>query len=565
LRLWVKDSKFHHHGLTLLGVQTLAEVMEKYIGHGRTTELGPPDKNGFGWLLVPRLDKQKRPTYDRQNEEDLEDYVLVRAKPQAIPKDARYSPKPRGAKLFNLKSGNTRDHMTVMLTKAYAYVQMYDSSVEFHVKYDSSLRGVGEMAQLQGGLSFRPELIAKSLGAFLSVQPLTDGFYVVFVMSKKTKNRGSTERATVAKGEKKLTQSFKFLRGLEAVGKVTLKKERKKDKDIRLRREDADIERLKEQGEAYEHILEQRQKLEERRTEIRDHFARQHLERKLRDRLKVETKKRLKRQRYEEELAKRRMWKENKERRNSEQQDWAQRAELYRHRSSYFATGAEQQGREVDRYSRMDNSIYSTAETDLEETEPDRYSAMGDSIYPTAETEHQGTEPDRFARIDSSIQHARSVEEPSPGYYRSIQPSVPDDAVESNPLIRYHVTGKVIRKVLVPEIDTSLERLRKIETGDWDSPAERPVTVRRVMDTEYPPVHASMSAESAKVSSQRDPVHSFMSAESKNVSPQIDPVIGVDKRSLLYHYSGDSALRRVENPDRSYWNRAQRQGHRSIF
>jgi hypothetical protein len=604
--------------------------MEKYLGHQRTTELGPPDKDGSGWLLVPKLETKKSTVFDRQNEDELEDYVLVRPRAHVKIKDPQDN-RGRGAKLFNLRSGNSRDYMALVLTKAYKFVQMYDIRVEFHIKYGRTELGYNSMARRPGGLALRPELIAKSMGGFLHVEPLTDGYNVVFVIGKSEEKEAKTQmRMKYWNG--KLDSCFKYLHNLEAVGNATLAVEKQRDSAEVVLQEDAEIERLEEEGQSYDHILQQQEKLEERRADIREYFSKKALEREIDKRLKVDTKKRVMRQKREEELLKRRLWKQNKERQASEQKAWKQLAEpkrlvrtyisaepehqvttadrssrmesityptarieyqgmntdrssqldrSTRHASkqesweqlaepdevgeSYLTTGTEHQVTTADRFSETDSRIYPTARIDYPEMKADRFSQMDSSTHPTTRTEHkemnsdrfsqmdsrvyptaridyQGMKSDRLSQIDSGIRHARVAEAS-----RSNEGSVKDYTVLFRPRIRYQMAGHLVRKIELPELDMSPSRLRTVGTGDWDSPDERPVTVRRVMDTEYPPVHESVSEESAKS------------------SPRIDPATGLDKRSLLYHYSGDSALRRVQNPEKSYWNRAQRQGSRSIF
>ncbi|KAM3077074.1 hypothetical protein ACMFMF_004990 [Clarireedia jacksonii] len=443
ISLWAQETKKSQP--EYLGIQTLAQVMKNFLGPRRTTQLGPPGKDGHGWLLVRKND-EKRPTgYDRQNEDDLEDYILVRPKPETMPKEIK-NDKARGAKLLYMKSGNFLDYMRVVLSKAYGFVQL-NSNVEFHIKYGRSLLGEDEMTRSPGGLAFRPELIAKSLGAVLCVQPLTNGFEVVFVIRSQSGDKKAINLQK--KGwEDNLKSTFEHLRKLEATGKSVLKRERRHDKAIRMLREDADIKRLKEQGESYKHILEQRKKIEERNSQIIDHFAKKNLARKEKVRLKVEKRKALARERHEERLRER----EIEVQQMLEENSWEQLEKL---------------------------------------------DTLGDSYFP-AETEHQDREADSPSWMNSGIQLAKSTESSPPSNWHSVQ----DGTAVSKDLSYYPAGGApLVRTVSTKGPEWSTRRIRTITTGDWDSPDERPISVRRVMDTVHPPVHNAESAESAEGSS----------------------------------------------------------------
>ncbi|APA05704.1 predicted protein [Sclerotinia sclerotiorum 1980 UF-70] len=161
--------------------------------------------------------------------------------------------------------------MSVMMAKAYYYLETHDFSAEFHIHFSNRSKYsedemLEKLMKIPGGLALHPQVIQRQLptDTRINIRPRSDGREVVWVVGKNESRKDENWVLVAEKEMAKLeeTPGFIMKRG----------KEMEKDRRWRLKQDEEEIASLRKQGESFDHVLERQREIHEREKEIRAMF-----------------------------------------------------------------------------------------------------------------------------------------------------------------------------------------------------------------------------------------------------------------------------------------------------
>lgn len=283
--LWVEaDKKPYSKPHKFIGVKTIGDVMKDYLCNREESLLDPGE--GTSWMLVPRTGFQNISKGERHELKriakriddlgatNLGEYVLIKRKSFMVPKPGKAMKTKGGrgnAKLINLTKDVTGDNLSVMLAKAYYFLETRNYNAEFHIHFSKNLKFCEDemfqkMMEMPGGLALHPQVIQSQLpsSARINIKPWSNGRELVWVVGKNASRQQEQlvllARDNVIKMEG--THEFVIHRG----------KEMRKDRNWRLNEDKREIETLKKEGKSFDHILERQSKIKAREDSLKSMF-----------------------------------------------------------------------------------------------------------------------------------------------------------------------------------------------------------------------------------------------------------------------------------------------------
>ncbi|CAD6443612.1 fc1a2d07-82d1-4487-8f97-bef22edef94a [Sclerotinia trifoliorum] len=275
-----------------LGVMSLRDAMQKYLGDRENVILDPGV--GTSWMLVSRIgfenEAKVNPALLAETSEqvggnglaNLHEYLLVKRKSWMVPKPGQRVKHKGGrgnAKLIHLQSNVNGHNMSVMMAKAYYYLETHNFNAEFHIHFSNrSKYSENEMLErlmkIPGGLALHPQVIQRQLptDTGINIRPRSDGREMVWVVGKSERR---IDEKWVLMAEKKMaelegTPGFIMKRGKEMV----------KDRKWRLKQDKEEIVSLRKQGESFGHVLERQREIHGREKELRAMFKEMNVSRR---------------------------------------------------------------------------------------------------------------------------------------------------------------------------------------------------------------------------------------------------------------------------------------------
>ncbi|KAF7956731.1 hypothetical protein EAE96_004061 [Botrytis aclada] len=283
--LWAEaDKKPYSKPHKFIGVMSIGDVMKDYLCNREEALLDPGE--GTSWMLVPRTGfpniskgarhelKEIAKRINDLGATYLGEYILIKRKSFMVPKPGRVMKTKGGrgnAKLINLTKDVTGDNMSVMLAKAYYFLETHNYNAEFHIHFAKRNRFSEDemfqkMMELPGGLALHPQVIQSQLpsDARINIKPWSNGRELVWVVGKNA-SRQQEQLVLLAKEsmvKMEGTREFVIHRG----------KEMMKDRNWRLSQDKREIETLKKEGKSFDHILERQRRIKAREDGLKSMF-----------------------------------------------------------------------------------------------------------------------------------------------------------------------------------------------------------------------------------------------------------------------------------------------------
>lgn len=276
-----------------VGVMPIGEAMKKYLCSREDAILDPG--SGTSWMLVPRIGYEKNrmaeddmPRHVVENIADataqnLDEYLLVKRKSWMVPKPGRpvdFKGGRGGAKLIHIDKATTGSNLSVLLAKAYFFLEKTHHTAEFHVHLSKRLRHTSsqmldKLLTMPGGLALHPTVIQRQLPAYthISVRPMSNGRELVWVVGRDQDQDDWISRAKKEMASLEGTHAFAMKRG----------REMRKDRNARLIQDQREIARLRMEGESFEHILERQKEIETREANLKAMFTEINLTRRAKE------------------------------------------------------------------------------------------------------------------------------------------------------------------------------------------------------------------------------------------------------------------------------------------
>ncbi|KAF7939478.1 hypothetical protein BELL_0060g00200 [Botrytis elliptica] len=284
--LWAEaDKKPYSKPHTFIGVMTIGDAMKDYLCKREEALLDPGE--GTSWMLVPRTGFQNISRGERHQLKkiaerlhdlgatDVDEYILIKRKSFMVPKPGKAMKTKGGrgnAKLINLTKDVTGDNLSVMLAKAYYFLETRNYNAEFHIHFAKNLKfGENEMFQkmmeMPGGLALHPQVIQSQLpsSSRINIKPWSNGRELVWVVGRNS-SRQQEKLVLLARdnlAQMKGTHEFVIHRG----------KEMKKDRNWRLNQDKREIETLKKEGKSFDHVLERQEEINAREGGLKSMFT----------------------------------------------------------------------------------------------------------------------------------------------------------------------------------------------------------------------------------------------------------------------------------------------------
>ncbi|TEY40778.1 hypothetical protein BOTCAL_0421g00040 [Botryotinia calthae] len=291
--LWAEaDKKPYSKPHKFIGVMTIGDVMKDYLCNREESLLDPGE--GTSWMLVPRTGFQNISRGERHELKgiakriddlgaaNLGEYILIKRKSFMVPKPGKAMKTKGGrgnAKLINLTKDVTGDNLSVMLAKAYYFLETRNYNAEFHIHFSKNLKFSEDemfqkMMEMPGGLALHPQVIQSQLpsSARINIKPWSNGRELVWVVGKNASRQQEQlvllARDNITKMEG--THEFVIHRG----------KEMRKDRNWRLNQDKREIETLKKGGKSFDHILERQSEINAREDGLKSMFKEEKLARR---------------------------------------------------------------------------------------------------------------------------------------------------------------------------------------------------------------------------------------------------------------------------------------------
>ncbi|TGO64905.1 hypothetical protein BCON_0005g01050 [Botryotinia convoluta] len=291
--LWAEaDKKPYSKPHRFIGVMTIGDVMKDYLCNREEALLDPGE--GTSWMLVPRTGFQNISRGERHQLKeiaerihdlgatDFGEYILIKRKSFMVPKPGKAMKTKGGrgnAKLINLTKDVTGDNLSVMLAKAYYFLETRNHNAEFHIHFSKNLKFSEDemfqkMVEMPGGLALHPQVIQSQLpsSARINIKPWSNGRELVWVVGRNA-SRQQEELVLLARDnivKMEGTHEFVIHRG----------KEMMKDRNWRLNQDKREIETLKKEGKAFDHVLERQREIKAREDGLKSMFKEVKLARK---------------------------------------------------------------------------------------------------------------------------------------------------------------------------------------------------------------------------------------------------------------------------------------------
>ncbi|TGO53321.1 hypothetical protein BOTNAR_0298g00050 [Botryotinia narcissicola] len=283
--LWAEaDKKPYSKPHKFIGVMTIGDVMKNYLCKREEALLDPGE--GTSWMLVPRTGFQNISKGERHELKsiakrihdlgatDSGEYVLIKRKSFMVPKPGKAMKAKGGrgnAKLINLTKDVTGDNLSVMLAKAYYFLETRNYNAEFHIHFAKNQKFSEDemfqkMMEMPGGLALHPQVIQSQLpsSSRINIKPWSNGRELVWVVGRNA-SRQQEELVLLARdniAQMKGTHEFVIHRG----------KEMKKDKNWRLNQDKREIETLEKEGKSFDHVLERQREIKAREDSLKSMF-----------------------------------------------------------------------------------------------------------------------------------------------------------------------------------------------------------------------------------------------------------------------------------------------------
>ncbi|KAF7872380.1 hypothetical protein EAF04_003301 [Stromatinia cepivora] len=275
-----------------VGVMSIRDAMQKYLGDRENAILDPGV--GTSWMLVPRIGFENASSVDparvgeiSEHVDDigptnLHEYLLVKRKAWMVPKPGqkmKHKGGRGGAKLIHLRNDVDGVTLSVMLAKAYYFLETHNFNAEFHIhftnrsKYSES-EMLEKLMEIPGGLALHPQVIQRQLptNSRINIRPRSDGREIVWVVGRRELRK---EEKWVSLAQKKMVQ-------LEGTPEFVMKRGREmiKDRQWRLKQDKEEIASLRKQGKSFDHVLERQRHIQEREEHLRTMFKEVNLARR---------------------------------------------------------------------------------------------------------------------------------------------------------------------------------------------------------------------------------------------------------------------------------------------
>ncbi|KAJ8071398.1 hypothetical protein OCU04_001719 [Sclerotinia nivalis] len=275
-----------------VGVMSMRDAMQKYLGDREDVILDPGV--GTSWMLVSRIGFENAARVDParvgetseqvddNGSANLHDYLLVKRKSWMVPKPGqkmKHKGGRGGAKLIHLRNDVNGPTLSVMMAKAYYFLETHNFNAEFHIHFSnrskySESEMLEKLMKMPGGLALHPQVIQRQLptNSRINIRPRSDGREIVWVVGRQELRK---EEKWVSLAEKRMaelegTPGFVMKRGKEMI----------KDRQWRLKQDKEEIAGLRKQGKSFDHVLERQRQIQGREEHLRTMFKEVNLARR---------------------------------------------------------------------------------------------------------------------------------------------------------------------------------------------------------------------------------------------------------------------------------------------